>query len=150
ETVISEITVVIDQMSEKEETFDEVLLKVGNSTDKIDDVVEALQFLEETLRNADAEANSGEQIAPFISQLEEEYEQLEQTKQDLEVAIEIIENTSEEEESTDDQKSLEQLKAMVEVIETRQAGIELAIEASNQVDKAIADGMFLDGAKKVE
>src|SRR5690625_762899 len=147
-TVISEITVVIDQMVDKEETFDEVLLRVKNSTDKIDEVVEALQFLEETLKNAD-EANSQEQIAPFIRQLEEEYEQLEQTKQDLQAAIEVIENASEEEESTDDEKSLEQLKAMVEVIEARQAGIELAVEASKQVEKSIADGIFLDGANKV-
>ncbi|HLQ98201.1 MAG TPA: YhgE/Pip domain-containing protein, partial [Candidatus Dormibacteraeota bacterium] len=148
-TVISEITVVIDQMVDKEETFDEVLLRVKNSTDKIDEVVEALQFLEKTLKNAD-EANSQEQIAPFIRQLEEEYEQLEQTKQDLQAAIEVIENASEEEEeSTDDEKSLEQLKAMVEVIEARQAGIELAIEASKQVEQSIADGIFLDGANKV-
>src|SRR5690625_4536965 len=49
-TVISEITVVIDQMIDKEETFDEVHLRVKNSTNKIDEVVEALQFLEKTLK----------------------------------------------------------------------------------------------------
>lgn len=148
-TVISEITAVIDQMADKEETFDEVLLKVENGTDKIDEVVEALQFLEETLKNAD-EANNHEQIAPFISQLEAEYEQLEQTKQDLQAAIEVIENAPDDEESTDDEKSLEQLKAMVEIIEARQAGIELAIEASKQVEASIAEGIFLDGAEKVK
>ena len=148
-TVISEITAVIDQMADKEETFDEVLLKVENGTDKIDEVVEALQFLEETLKNAD-EANNHEQIAPFISQLEAEYEQLEQTKQDLQAAIEVIENAPDDEESTDDEKSLEQLKAMVEIIEARQAGIELAIEASKKVEASIAEGIFLDGAEKVK
>ena len=148
-TVISEITAVIDQMADKEETFDEVLLKVENGTDKIDEVVEALQFLEETLKNAD-EANNHEQIAPFISQLEAEYEQLEQTKQDLQAAIEVIENAPDDEESTDDEKSLEQLKAMVEIIEARQAGIELAIEASKQAEASIAEGIFLDGAEKVK
>src|SRR5690625_5383099 len=49
-----------------------------------------------------------------------------------------------------DLRSLEQLKAMVEIIETRQAGIELAIEASKQVEQSIADGIFLDGAEKVD
>ena len=151
EKVTKEIPGVIDQMSEKEATFDEVILKIENGTDKIEEVIEALQLLEEALKNADKESTSDEQIAALIKQLEENNEQLEQTKQSLEAAIEVIENgSSEEDTSSEDERSLEQLKAMVEIIETRQAGIELAIEASKQVEQSIADGIFLDGAEKVD
>lgn len=151
EKVIQEIPTIIDKMSEKEETFDEVIHKVENGTDKIEEVIEALQLLEGALKNADQEANNSEQIATFTTQLEEDYEQLEKTKQDLQAAIEMIENTSDsgEEQTTDDEKSVEQLKAMVEIIETRQETIDLAIKASKQVEKSIADGIFLEGAKKL-
>src|SRR5690625_6616255 len=39
---------------------------------------------------------------------------------------------------------------MVEIIETRQEGLPISIEASKQVEQSIADGIFLDGAEKVD
>lgn len=151
EKVIQEIPTIIDKLSQKEETFDEVINKVENSTDKIDEVIEALQLLVEALEKADQEASGSEQIATLTAQFEEEYEQLEKTKQDLEAAIEIVENVSEDEEQvTDDAQSVEQLKAMVEIIEKRQEAIELGIEASEEVEKSIANGIFLEGAERID
>lgn len=151
EKVIQEIPTIIDKVSQKEETFDEVINKVENSTDKIDEVIEALQLLVEALEKADQEASGSEQIATLTAQFEEEYEQLEKTKQDLEAAIEIVENVSEDEEQvTDDAQSVEQLKAMVEIIEKRQEAIELGIEASEEVEKSIANGIFLEGAERID
>lgn len=151
EKVIQEIPTIIDKLSQKEETFDEVINKVENSTDKIDEVIEALQLLVEALEKADQEASGSEQIATLTAQFEEEYEQLEKTKQDLEAAIEIVENVSEDEEQvTDDAQSVEQLKAMVEIIEKRQEAIKLGIEASEEVEKSIANGIFLEGAERID
>src|SRR5699024_8336682 len=94
--VIEEIPGITQQISEKEETFDEVLTRIENGTAKIDEVIEVLQLLEEALKDANEEAADSEQIANLIAQLEEDYEQLERTKQDLLAAIDIIENGPED------------------------------------------------------
>ncbi|GGN61906.1 MULTISPECIES: YhgE/Pip domain-containing protein [Oceanobacillus] len=149
--VIKEVPGVISQISEKEDSFDEVVTKIENSTGKIDQGIEVLQLLEEALKNADEEATNGNQIANLVAQLEEDNERLEKAKQDLLATIDVIENAPDngEDAPSEDEKSLEQLKAMVEIIEARQAAIQHAIEASKQVEESIADGIFLDGVDKV-
>ncbi|MCG5103879.1 YhgE/Pip domain-containing protein [Oceanobacillus alkalisoli] len=151
QTVINEVPEIINQISEKEDSFDDVVTKIENSTAKIDQATEVLHVLEEALENADEEATDSERIANLIAQLEEDDEQLERTKQDLLATIDMIENAEDYGEDTpiDDEKSLEQLKAMVEIIEARQEAIQHAIEASKQVEESIANGIFLDGAEKV-
>ena len=151
QTVINEVPEIINQISEKEDSFDDVVTKIENSTAKIDQATEVLHVLEEALENADEEATDSERIANLIAQLEEDDEQLERTKQDLLATIDMIENAADYGEDTpiDDEKSLEQLKAMVEIIEARQEAIQHAIEASKQVEESIANGIFLDGAEKV-
>src|SRR5699024_4254927 len=70
---------------------------------------------------------------------------------DLLIAIDIIENGPDDGEDIpiDDEKSLEQLKAMVEIIEARQEAIQHAIEVSKQLEEFVEDGIFLDLADKV-
>src|SRR5699024_9520853 len=151
ETAIKEVSQQIKQIYERENTLDELLVKVESRTETIDQVIEMLQLLEKVLRSADEEATDDGQLSRLIIQLEADYEQLEKTKQDLQAMIYLIENTppTEEHPAIDDEKSLEQLKAMVELMDVRQKSIKHVIDASYQVENAMTTGAFLEWAEKV-
>lgn len=187
--VISKIPTITQKVSEKEELFDEIIVKVEQNTEKIDDGVNALGKLEEVLIKADKEASDGKQINTLIDQLNDDYNRLEKTKKDVEQAIDALEKTGNipdelpsipsikpdgneseksndqvEEDATarakaagvmkaanakDQERTIKELKALLQLIETRQEAILKLIDASESVQKSIENGLFLDGAEKV-
>lgn len=149
---IGKIPTIIQKVSDKEQAFEDVLEKVEQQTGKIDDGVTALSKLEALLLEADQEAANGEQMTTLIQQLEAEEKQLEQAKKDVEKAIEALENAEEIPSGgigSSSEQTRPELEVLYQAIDSRQNIIRSLMEASEELQQSIDNGLFVDGAGRV-
>lgn len=91
--VIATIPSITKKVTDKEQVFDDAVGKIEEHTAVIDDGIGSLGKLEDLLVQADEEAGDSDKINQLIQQLEGDYKQLDQTKQEVEKAIDALEKT---------------------------------------------------------
>lgn len=161
---IEENVTVIDDGVGSLEKLEELLVKADQEAGDSDKIKQLIQQLEDDYAQLD---KTKKEIEKAIDALEktgdipDELPSLPSTKPDQNENQDQTEDEKDEDEasakvvtkaanSKENEQIIQELKAMLKLVETRQEAIVKLIDASENVQKSIDDGLFLDGADKVE